>query len=88
MHRRGEHIGSFFLANKEGGQEFTDADEEVLLLFASQAAMAIANARTHPPGAPDPGRPRGPGGDLAGRHRGLQRQDPARRGRSTIRHVA
>ena len=47
MHRRGEHIGSFFLANKEGGQEFTDADEEVLLLFASQAAMAIANARTH-----------------------------------------
>ncbi|MCY3598605.1 MAG: response regulator [Gemmatimonadetes bacterium] len=40
-------VGHFFLAEKEGGEEFTDADEEVLMLFASQAATAIANARAH-----------------------------------------
>ena len=40
-------VGNFFLADKEGGQEFTSADEEVLVLFASQAATAIANARTY-----------------------------------------
>ena len=32
---------------KAGGAEFTDDDEEVLVLFASQAAIAIANARAH-----------------------------------------
>ncbi|MCY3698555.1 MAG: ATP-binding protein [Gemmatimonadetes bacterium] len=47
MKYRGVDVGSFFLAEKEGGQEFTSADEEVLLLFASQAATAIANARAH-----------------------------------------
>ena len=41
------YVGNFFLAGKEGGQEFTAVDEEVLMLFASQAAAAIANARTH-----------------------------------------
>ena len=40
-------IGNFFLAEKEGGREFTEADEEVLTLFAAQAATAIANARAH-----------------------------------------
>ena len=40
-------VGNFFLAEKECGLEFTDDDENVLLLFASQAATAIANARTH-----------------------------------------
>ena len=47
MRHRGMHVGTFFLAEKEGGPEFTDEDEEVLVLFASQAATAIANARTH-----------------------------------------
>ncbi len=47
MHHRGEHLGSFFLADKEDGEPFTSADEEILVLFASQAALAIANARTH-----------------------------------------
>lgn len=47
MYHRGLHVGSFFLDNKEGGQEFTDADEETLVLFASQAAVAIANARAY-----------------------------------------
>ena len=47
MRHRGEHVGHFFLAGKEGAAEFTAEDEEVLMLFASQAATAIANARTH-----------------------------------------
>ena len=47
MRHGDECVGNFFLAEKEGGREFTAADEEVLMLFASQAATAIANARTH-----------------------------------------
>ena len=47
MRHRDVDVGHFFLAEKEGGHEFTSADEEVLVLFASQAATAIANARTH-----------------------------------------
>ena len=47
MRHRGVHVGNFFLGEKEGGAEFTDADEEVLVLFASQAAAAVANARAH-----------------------------------------
>ncbi len=43
----GEHVGSFYLVETAGGEEFTDEDEEVLVLFASQAAVAIANARAH-----------------------------------------
>ena len=47
MRHRGTDIGNFFLAEKADGEAFTDDDEEVLVLFASQAAAAIANARTH-----------------------------------------
>jgi len=47
MRHRGLDVGNFFLGEKEGGQEFTDDDEEVLVLFAAQAAIAIANARAH-----------------------------------------
>ena len=47
MRYRGAHVGSFFLGEKEGGEEFTREDEEVLGLLASNAATAIANARTH-----------------------------------------
>ena len=47
MRHRGVHVGSFFLTEKEGGREFTSEDEEVLVLFASQAASAIANARIY-----------------------------------------
>ncbi len=47
MRHRGAHVGDFFLGDKGGGREFTDEDEEVLVLLASQAATAIANARTH-----------------------------------------
>ena len=47
MRHRGADVGSFFLADKADGEAFTDDDEEVLTLFASQAAAAIVNARTH-----------------------------------------
>ena len=47
MRYRGLHVGNFFLAKKESSEEFTVEDEEVLVLFASQAATAIANARAH-----------------------------------------
>ena len=47
MRHREVQIGNFFLGEKEGGRQFTDEDEELLMLFASQAATAIANARTH-----------------------------------------
>ena len=47
LRHRGLHLGNFFLAGKAGGGEFTREDEEVLLLFAAQAATAIANARTY-----------------------------------------
>ncbi len=43
----GERVGSIYLAEKVKGREFTYEDEETLGLFASQAAMAIANARRH-----------------------------------------
>ena len=45
MRHRGELVGSFWLAQKENGAEFSDEDEELLVLFAAQAAVAIANAR-------------------------------------------
>ena len=47
MRHRGVNVGNFFLGGKAGGQEFTSEDEDVLLLFAAQAATAIANARTY-----------------------------------------
>ena len=47
MRHREVHVGTFFLAGKEGGREFTTEDEEALVMFAAQAATAIANARTH-----------------------------------------
>ena len=45
MRHLGEHVGSFWLAEKAGGAGFTADDEELLVLFAAQAAVAIANAR-------------------------------------------
>ena len=47
MRHRDGVIGHFFLAEKADGEAFTDEDEEVLVLFAAQAATAIANARAH-----------------------------------------
>ncbi len=47
IRHQGEQVGNFYLADKEDGQEFTSEDEEVLVLFSSQAGAAIANARKH-----------------------------------------
>ena len=47
MRHRDVLVGHFFVAEKEGAAAFTAEDEEVLVLFASQAATAIANARTY-----------------------------------------
>jgi len=47
IHHRNVHVGSLYIADKVDGRQFTDEDEELLVLFASQAATAIANARTY-----------------------------------------
>ena len=41
----GENVGAIYVGEKE--VEFTPEDEETLVMFASQAALVIANARRH-----------------------------------------
>ena len=47
MRHQGERVGNLYVAEKEGGGEFTSEDEETLVMFASQAALVIVNARRH-----------------------------------------
>ncbi len=47
MFHRGVRVGHVFVGDREDGGEFTKEDEETLVMFASQAALVIANARTH-----------------------------------------
>ena len=47
MRHRGEHVGNLYVAEKEGGREFSREDEETLVMFASQATMVVVNARRH-----------------------------------------
>ncbi len=47
IRHREENLGSIFLANKEPKLEFTRADEETLVMFASQAALVIASTRRY-----------------------------------------
>ncbi len=47
MLHRGARVGHVFVGDREDGEEFTREDEETLVMFASQAALVIANARTH-----------------------------------------
>ena len=51
MIRAGLHVGTFFVGGKLGddGKEvaFNDSDEELLVMFAAQAAAAIHNAETY-----------------------------------------
>ena len=42
-----ERVGNIFLAGREDGREFSAEDEQTLVMFAAQAALVIANARTH-----------------------------------------
>ena len=43
----GKPMGNLYLAEKLGAEEFTQEDEETLGRFATQAGVAIANARLH-----------------------------------------
>ena len=47
MFHRDVRVGHVFVGDREDGEEFTRSDEEILVMFASQAALVIANARTH-----------------------------------------
>ena len=47
MFHRGVRVGHVFVGDREDGEEFSRADEDTLVMFASQAALVIANARTH-----------------------------------------
>ena len=44
---RGVPYGNFYLTEKKSGEDFTEEDEEVVTLLASQAAVAIENARLY-----------------------------------------
>ena len=44
---RGTAYGNLYLTEKDGGEDFTGEDEEVVTLLASQAAVAIENARLY-----------------------------------------
>jgi len=44
---RGVAYGNLYLTEKERGDDFTDADEELVTLLAAQAAVAIENARLY-----------------------------------------
>jgi signal transduction histidine kinase len=44
---RGMAYGNLYLTEKEGGASFTEEDEEIVTLLASQAAVAIENARLY-----------------------------------------
>ena len=47
IHLRGVAYGNLYLTEKQGGEDFTEDDEELLSLLASQAAVAIENARLY-----------------------------------------
>jgi signal transduction histidine kinase len=44
---RGVAYGNLYLTEKEGGEDFTEDDEELTQLLAAQAAVAIENARLY-----------------------------------------
>jgi signal transduction histidine kinase len=44
---RGIAYGNLYLTEKEGGEDFTEEDEELVTLLAGQAAVAIENARLY-----------------------------------------
>ena len=44
---RGVAYGNFYLTEKDGGEDFTDEDQEIVTLLAGQAAVAIENARLY-----------------------------------------
>ena len=47
IRHQGVGVGTIYLGHDRDDVEFTQEDQETLVMFASQAAMAIANARRH-----------------------------------------
>ena len=47
MRHQGVGVGTIYLAHEAEGREFSQEDEETLVMFASQAALVIANARRY-----------------------------------------
>ena len=47
IRHRGVSVGNIHVAKEEPGTEFSPEDEATLVMFASQAALVIANARRH-----------------------------------------
>ena len=47
IRHRSVEVGNIYVAHDEPDSEFSDEDEETLVMFASQGALAIANARRH-----------------------------------------
>src|SRR5213592_4019115 len=47
VHLRGVAYGNLYLTEKAGGEDFTEEDQELVELLASQAAVAIENARLY-----------------------------------------
>ena len=45
MRYQGRGMGTIYLAHETEGQEFSQGDQETLVMFAAQAAVVIANAR-------------------------------------------
>ena len=43
----GESVGNIYLGEKSRGREYTEDDESTLVMFASQAALVIGNARSY-----------------------------------------
>ena len=47
MLHRDDRVGNIYMAKREPGQEFTLEDQETLVMFATQATLAIDNARRY-----------------------------------------
>ena len=47
LRHQGVGVGTIYLAHERDDRQFTRDDEETVVMFASQAAMVIANARRH-----------------------------------------
>ncbi len=47
IRHQGVRSGNIYVGSDEPGREFSQEDEETLVMFASQAALVIANARRH-----------------------------------------
>ena len=47
IRHRGQGVGNIYLGKSQPGEEFSQEDQGTLVMFASQAALVIANARRH-----------------------------------------